>query len=240
MSTSTLPDSGTDEEPDSPRRSRWRLVLIAALVALIALAATYLVAFSPLLAARTVTVRGVRGELADRVRMAAAIDSRTPLIRLDTAGVARRVERVVVIGSARVSTSYPSTVVIEVSARVAVGVVRANSSYELVDRTGRQFRTVRVRPRRLPLFVIPAGTDARTTGEAVATVAAALPAPLRARIASIQAFDPQSITLQLADGRVVRWGSAARSAAKARIVPALLKRQGSQFDVTDPDRPFSR
>jgi cell division protein FtsQ len=74
----------------------------------------------------------------------------------------------------------------------------------------------------------------------VATVAADLPPSLLAPIASIQALDPQAITLVLSDDRVVRWGSVDRSADKARILPVLLAQPGQQYDVTDPDQPFVR
>jgi cell division protein FtsQ len=87
---------------------------------------------------------------------------------------------------------------------------------------------------------VPAGTDARTTGGAVATVASALSASLLKRVRSIEALDPRAITLVLHNDRVVRWGSASRSADKARVLPILLNQHGSQFDVTDPDQPFSR
>ncbi len=240
MSATLAPDDVADDEQPPPRRARRRLILIAALLLVLAVGATYLVAFSPVFGVRAVTVRGVPGPLAAQVRRAAAIDSGTPLVRLDTAAVASRVGRIAVISSARVDTSFPSTVVITVSERVAIGVVRQTATYVLVDRTGDQFRTVDVRPARLPLFVVPSGSDARTTGGAVATVAAALPRKLRAHIASIQALDPAAITLLLKSGRVVRWGSADRSGAKAQILPTLLRQPGTQFDVTDPDRPFRR
>jgi cell division protein FtsQ len=59
-------------------------------------------------------------------------------------------------------------------------------------------------------------------------------------VQSIEALDPAAITLVLRGDRVVRWGSAARSPDKARILPALLKQPGTQFDLSDPDQPFSR
>jgi cell division protein FtsQ len=131
-------------------------------------------------------------------------------------------------------------VVITVTERVAIGYVEHGHRYSLVDRTGYQFRTVHSAPGELPLFVVPSGASARTTGEAIATVAASLPPGIRAKVASVQALDPQSITLLLTDRRVVRWGTAARSADKARILPALLATHGTQIDVTDPDQPFTR
>jgi len=97
---------------------------------------------------------------------------------------------------------------------------------------------VTARPVHLPLFEVPAG--ARGTGGAVATVAAALPPGVRARIASVQAIDPTAITLVLQNGRTVAWGSAARSTDKARVLPTLLGQPGDHFDVSNPDQPFVR
>jgi cell division protein FtsQ len=208
----------------------------------VALAAvlTWLVAFSPVLGVRTVAVRGAGTLSADQVRAAAGIRTGTPLIRLDSGAVAHRVESLPGVRSATVTTSYPSTVVITVDERVAVGVLKSGTGFVLVDATGAQFRSVAERPAALPLFDVPAGADARATGQAVATVAAALPAQLRAQVASIQALDPEAVTLLMTDRRIVRWGSADRSADKARILPALLARPATQVDLTDPDMPFTR
>jgi len=41
--------------------------------------------------------------------------------------------------------------------------------------------------------------------------------------------------LHLRDGRTVLWGSAERSADKAQVLPALLARAGTTFDVSNPD-----
>jgi cell division protein FtsQ len=174
------------------------------------------------------------------VERAAAIESGTPLVRLDTAAVAGRIEKLADVESADVTTSFPTTVVITVHERTPVGYVRIAGRDVLVDHTGDQFRTVSGAPPELPRFVVPAGTDSRTTGGAVATVAGALSAALRTRIASIEALDPTAITLVLRNGGVVRWGSADRSADKARLLPVLLSRGASQYDVTDPDQPFTR
>ncbi len=243
MSTALSPARGADPDEDDtvPAGSRRRrLLLVVLAVVVLAAIATYVVAFSPAFATRTVTVRGATGTLAAQVMRVAAVDRSTPLLRLDTAAVAVRVRTIAEIAAAQVSTSFPSTVEITVSRRVAVGVVSEGSGYLLVDRTGIQYATVRTRPTGLPLFVVPSGESARASSAAVATVAAALPGRLRGRIVSIQALDPSAITLLLQNGRIVRWGSAARSGLKARILPTLLTQDGSQFDVTDPGRPFSR
>ncbi|MGH8962921.1 MAG: cell division protein FtsQ/DivIB [Jatrophihabitantaceae bacterium] len=220
-----------------PRR---KLILAAAGVIVVVALLTWLFAFSAVFGVRTVSVHGTRTLTVDQVRAAAKIADGTPLLRLDKAAVVRRVEALPDVASASISTSFPSSVLITVTERAAIGYVKTGSGFALVDRTGDQFRSVASAPKHLPLFVVPSGTGARTTGGAVATVAAALPASIRAKVSSIQALDPESITLLLTDQRVVRWGSADRSADKARILPALLKQPGTQFDLTDPDQPFAR
>lgn len=224
-----------------------RLVLTALAVALVAASATWLVAFSSVLGVRSVEVHGVHLLTAAKVRATAQIRGGTPLVRLDTGAIAKRVEALSEVASAEVRTSFPSTVTIDVTERVAVGVLSVNGGYVLVDRSGAQFRTVATAPAALPTFVLPSGAPARGTGAALARVAAALPGALRARVASIQALDPGAITLLLTDQRVVRWGSTQNSAEKARVLGALLDRPAppgaalpTQFDVSDPDQPFTR
>jgi cell division protein FtsQ len=216
-------------------RIRWVLLAVVG-----AIFVTWLVAFSPVLGVRTVQVRGNHLLSVARIEQAAAIGRGTPLVRLDTDAIARRVERLGSVASAQVRTSFPSTVVITVVERLPVGYVRTHGRTMLVDRTGDQYRAVARPPAGLPRFDVPADADARTTGGAVAAVARALPPRLRARITVIHAFDPRAITLVLTGGRTVQWGSAARSPAKARVLRALLAQPGDQIDVTDPDQPFTR
>jgi cell division protein FtsQ len=235
MTTTRLPGAVNDGPADAPR-SRRRAVIAAGVAVLVAAVVAWLVAFSSVLGVKTVTVRGASTVSADAVRAAAHIASGTPLIRLDSAGVVRRVEQLASVASASVRTAYPNTVVITVVERVTVGYVETGSAFALVDRTGDQFRTVSVRPRGVPLFALPTGPDARPTGQAVASVASALPASLRAKVASIEAFDPTAITLLLTDHRVVRWGSADNNAEKAQLLPTLLTQPGTQFNITDPSQ----
>jgi cell division protein FtsQ len=234
--TASVPD--VDDNP--PRRSRRKLIVGAVIVALLAGFATWLVGFSPVFGVHTVVVSGEHRLTEQRVLAAAQVSSGTPLLQLDTAAIRSRVEALPDVASATVTTSFPSTVRIAITERVPVGVVKEHGQFALVDRTGDQFRTVRTRPEHLPLLVVSNGTDAHTTGGAVATVAASLPARLLARIESIQSLDPRAITLLLHDGTVVQWGDADRSALKARVLLALVPRPGTQIDVSDPDQPFTR
>jgi cell division protein FtsQ len=239
-STTRLPVEEREGEPErAPRRGR-TAVIVVAITVVVAVALGWIVAFSSVLGVRSYDVRGAHVLTVAQVRAAAGVARGTPLVRIDTTVVTRRVERLAVVASAEVSTSFPSTLVIRVVERQPVGYVRTAGGAVLVDRTGDQYRTVPRSPAGLPRFVVPAGTDSRTTGGAVATVAAALPADLRRRVSSIEALDPAAITLVFAHGRVVAWGSAARSTDKARVLAVLLRQKHSrQIDVSNPEQPFT-
>jgi cell division protein FtsQ len=238
--TTYLPvDRDGDEQP--PTRNRRRLiVLIVAGAVVVIVALSWLIAFSSVFGVGTVAVRGTRVLTAAQVRTAAHVTIGTPLVRLDTAEITRRVERLPDVASAQVSTSFPSTVDIVVTERRAVGYLRTGHGGVLVDRTGVEYRTVTTGPKTMPEFVVAGGARPGPTRAAVAAVSQSLPAALRAKVRSIQALDATSITLVLRHGRIVRWGNAQRNDDKARILPVLLQRKGTQIDVTDPDQPFTR
>lgn len=224
---------------DRPTVANRTLILVTAAIVLVGAVATWVVAFSPIVGVKAVTVHGARTLSAAEIEKAAAIKHGTPLVRLDTAAVKRRVEALRDIASARVALDYPTTVVITVVERRPVGYEQSGQQFVLVDSSGAQYRTVDSVPSSLPRFVIPDGAGAQATGRALATVASALTPALRARVASIDAFDPTSITLLLTDHRVVRWGTADRSSDKARVLPTLLEQPGSRFDVSNPDQVFA-
>jgi cell division protein FtsQ len=219
------------------RRSARRVALVAGALGVVAVL-IWVVLFSSVLGAKRVLVHGARAVPVARIQSVADVPHGRPLLRLDTGAIARRVETLPDVAAASVHVSYPSTVVISVTERVAVGYLLADGKAILVDRSGRQFRTVSVPPAGLPLFDIPTGATA--TGHAVATVAGALTAPVLRKLASISADDPSAITLRLRDGRTVQWGSADRSADKVQVLPALLARPGTEFDVSNPDLVVAR
>ena len=231
-------DGGPPARRTVPHR---RLILATGACVLVGAVIVWVVVFSSLFGVRSIKVAGTHDLTQAQVVDAAGISHGTPLVRLDTGAVQRRIERLPDVASASVSTSFPSTVDITIVERVPLGAVKVASGYVLVDKTGDQYRTVTARPAGLPLFVVPPGTSAATTGGAVATVAVALGSGLRSEIASIQALDPQAITLLMNNGTVVAWGSADQSSLKARILAALLPHSTQrQIDVSDPAAPFTR
>ncbi|MDT4894753.1 MAG: cell division protein FtsQ [Pseudonocardiales bacterium] len=243
MTTTTPRPAVVADDATGPSRRRRptgrRLALWVAAVVVVLALVVWLVAFSPVLGVRTVRVSGLHALTPAQVEAAARVPGGRPLVRLDSAAVVARVEALPLVESARVHTSLPGTVTITVVERTAVGYLDSGARFELVDRQGVQFRAVAARPARLPLFAVPSDARATAAARAVAGVAAALGPALLGRISSIQALDASAITLQLTDQRVVRWGSTARNADKARILPALLAQPGTHFDVTDPDQVYA-
>lgn len=221
--------------------SRWRIwILLGAVVAVLAVA-LWAVVWSPLLGVRHVSVRGSLHYLtrAEVERVAEAPLGRS-LVRLDTSAIEYRVERLPEVATVSVAADYPSTVVITVIERVAVGYVTTGSEVNVVDRTGRQFHTVASAPRGLPRLQVADGPRAQASAAAAATAASALPSSVLSLLATIQADDPAGISLVLRDNRIVRWGGPDRSADKARVLAALLARPGTVFDVSDPDLVYAR
>jgi len=211
-----------------------------ALASVLGLAA-WLIGFSSVLGVRTVTVSGTRFLTPAQVEAAADIRAGSPLSRLDTAAIRARVAALPEVRAVSVRTSYPSTVLIRITERVAVGYRAVANGAGLVDADNVQFRTQARPPAGLPQLT--------TTGEsaadpelaaAVATVAGALPPALARRVSLISTASTESITLRLFDGRIVLWGGTDRGADKAKLMTALLRQPGRYYDISDPSSVISR
>jgi cell division protein FtsQ len=215
-------------------RRRWQLLAAAAVLVL---AVSWLVGFSSVLGVRTVTVSGEHRVSDAQITAAAGIAHGVPLARLDTRAIRARVAAIPAIRSVSVSTSYPATVHIRVTERVAVGYRQQADQVVLVDAEDVQFASQSYVPRGLPEL---AETGDQARAAAAATVAAALPAGFAGAVARIEVPSIQTITLTLTDGRTVLWGGTDRSGEKAKLVPVLVHQPGRYFDVSDPSSVISR
>jgi len=224
---------------------RQRLAIAAGSVVIVVALLVWLLAFSPVFGVHSVKITGLHALSKDEVSAAADVPHNRPLLRLDTNAVRTRVAALPQVESVSVSTSWPNSVTIAITEREPVGYVSSGAGFGLVDKTGKQYATVRARPTTYPHLQLAPGDDAqaRATDAAVAAVATSLPSALRAKVASISALDVNSVELALDDGRSVRWGSADRTDDKARVLAALLNqkavRNAGTIDVTDPDLPYT-
>lgn len=231
-----LPDVRATPSAAGTRRSLLgRRAFAVALALTILVVAGWALLGPTVLVVRHVRVTGVDAQLpAATVREAADIATGTPLARLNTAAAARRVERLPAVLSARVSRSFPDTVVIAVRPRIAAVAVPTGSGYALVDSHGVTVSSA---------VTVPAGTPVLTSPppvlrgspvvRAAALVVAELPGSLRAEVQYVSASGG-SVTLQLDGGITVLWGGPGEGAQKAAELGVLLGTHARYYDVSDP------
>jgi cell division protein FtsQ len=230
---------GIAEQPNrtGPGRRGPQRWVTAGITVLIVGLLVWVIGFSSVLGVRSVRVTGTSLLRAQQIRDAAAVRSGAPLFRLDTGSIARRVAALPEVRSVKVDTSYPSTVTIKVTERVAVGYRPTGGGAALVDQDNVAFRTVAKPPSGLPRLEI-SNDAARTVAEI--QVAAALPVAVTKVVGFISVPTTESITLTLTDGRTILWGGVDRSAEKAHLLQALLSQPGRYFDLSDPESVISR
>lgn len=230
---------------------RWALrvgvpVLVAALVG----GGVWLVRFSSVLDLRTVRVEVTAGQtgagaattrvLTDAAIVeAAAVPMGAPLAGVDTKAIAKRVGVLKPVASVTVSQRLPHTLVIKVQERSATFAAKHGGSYALVDAGGVAFHTVGAAPKGLVVATVRS-LDPRLLG-GVASVVAALPDALRARLTGVRADSPELITLTLDKHITVVWGSSEQSAVKVEVAAVLLKVKDVRvIDVSAPGNPTTR
>lgn len=230
---------GLGSEPKPvPRGAVRGLKLVLATVALVvvAVALGLILYFTPVMSARSVIVTGTGAVSRDQVLDAAKVQLGTPLLQINTDQVADRVAAIRRVASARVQRQYPSALRITIVERVPVVVKDFPDGPHLYDRDGVDFATAPPPPA-LPYIDVdnPGPTDPPT--KAALEVLTALRPEVAAQVGRIAAPSVASITLTLADGRTVIWGTTDRTEEKAEKLTALLTRPGRTYDVSSPDLP---
>jgi cell division protein FtsQ len=220
------------------RRRRWVRWLFVVLVVALLGAIGWVVGFSPLLAATSVTVSGVDVLSKDDVLTAAAVPVGTPMVRIDTDAVAQRVAGLPPVAGVTVTRAWPGTIRIAVTERKPRLAIPAGGGYLLADATGVVFEAVKTAPS--GLVVVDAGPDDQQVLVDVGTVFSSLSPQTQARVSRLAAPSRDGIELRLSDGSRVIWGSADDSALKSEVLDALLPLGGTEFNVSAPAFPTRR
>jgi cell division protein FtsQ len=210
---------------------------VALLSVLTVLTLLYLVFFTSLLGVRSVEVEGARTVPTDQILAAAQVPDRQPMMLVDTDGVAERVMKLPGVESVDVSRSWPSTIEISLTERTPAGYFSKDGAVHLVDSSGLDYKQVQNKPEKLPELALPNVAPDDPVTKSVMAVLAALPQGLKDQLATIRAQTPGGVELTLTNGKIVRWGSAADSDRKMRVLTVLLSRDGKVYDVASPDLP---
>ncbi|MDR2975067.1 MAG: FtsQ-type POTRA domain-containing protein [Propionibacteriaceae bacterium] len=228
------------------KASRKRVALrVGVVVGLVAVAAVlvWLVWFSPAFVARSLEVRGVSQVSPEEITVAADVVLGTPLIRLDTAAIAERVEGLPAVADVAVSRQLSGVVDIQVTERQPVYAVLVGDAFLLVDGAGVGYLTVPQLPSGLPTVGLPSTDESDSAKRLMAdasTVVQALPVSVRAQMTTVAATTPDDFTVTLSSGAQIMWGSAEQCELKASVIDALLKTAASYYDVSSPTHPATR
>lgn len=223
------------------RRRPLRLAgYVAGLLAVVALVG-WVVAFSPLLAVRTVEVVGVPQDEVARIKALADVPAGQPLARVDGDAVSARVAELATLADVSIELSWPSTVVIHASPRVPFLVVKnPQGQLQVVDEGGLAYAQVSTAPKGVP--VVNAASQAALSRDALAaavSVVRVLPPSLHQRVSKVTVSSANLVTMTIGRTSVV-WGGVEEPERKLAIMQALLKGSPKVIDVSAPDTPVTR
>jgi len=215
-------------------------VLLAGALSLLA-GGVWLVEFSPALVAHSVRVEGVPPGEVPNIMNLAAVPIGTPLARVDTLAIARRVIGTPSLAEVTVSRSWPSTVVISASRRVPVLAVKdPQGQVQVVDSQGVAYATVSAPPKGVPLINTVENPSSKESMRAAMVVLQALSSVQRGRVTHVTVSGANMVTLKL-DAVTVVWGGASEPELKVKVMTALLRQKGlGTIDVSAPRTPVIR
>lgn len=213
-----------------------KVLLVAMVLIVVTASLAAILYFTPAMSARRVVVIGTEVVTRDEVLAAAKVQIGTPLLQINTHQVADRVAEIRRVASARVQRQYPSALRITIVERVPAVVKDFPDGPHLYDRDGVDFATAPPPPSLPYLDVDNPGPSDPDTKAALAVLTALRP-EVAGQVGRIAAPTVASITLTLADGRQVIWGTADRIGEKAEKLAALLTQPGRSYDVSSPDLP---
>jgi len=219
---------------------RWRAAFFALTAAAIVAGAVWALLGSSLLVVRSVTVTGNHLVPTAEVLQAADVKPGTPLVRINPAAVARRVERIVQVQSAQVSRHWPDAVVITVQERTPALAVASARGYVLIDKFGVAVIRVGRRPPGMVVLSWPPSSPALASLRgspavlAAVTVLHQLPPRILGLVRWLAAPSASAVTLDLRGDVTVRWGGTDRPAAKAAELAILMRTKATYYDLSDP------
>ncbi|GAA3234002.1 cell division protein FtsQ/DivIB [Actinocorallia longicatena] len=219
-------------------RDRWKVLFVILLILGLLGTAAWAVLGSKLLVVRQVEVHGThllgRGQVTDTARITIG----TPLARIDTGAVERRVAAIRQVADVTVRRGWPTSVVITIRERVPVAVVQSTAGFSHLDTSGVTVLTSKKRAPGLPLLLVAQAGPGDPSTKAALGVLAGLPQRLSSRLVTVEALSPENVVLRLGGGISVVWGAAERSPEKVKLLDALLAtkagRLARSIDVSAP------
>jgi cell division protein FtsQ len=199
-------------------------VVLAIGVALIVLA-------SPLVAVRTVQVEGAKYADAALVRSVSDSLKGKSVLTVDTKTASERLESDPWIKSARVTTSLPSRVLIQINERIPVAwFLGVDNRARVIDEDGLVLSVVEGRPTQYMWIEgtgpnLTAGASSAAAYRAAGQLAMSLPSELAPMVKNLGVAGTEEITMTLKTGTVINFGAPVDMRNKLVNVVVLLRRQ---------------
>lgn len=232
-------DAGQDKAGAPQGRDPWKVTFAVLLVVALVCVVTWVLLGSRLLVVRDVAVSGLDRVQEDEVVSAVAVDTGTPLIRVDLDRGRERAESLDLVESATVTRGWPASLNVEVVERRPLLSIRVGEEYRLVDGDGVRIEDSQTRPGTHPLVRVTGEIEGNEAVGAAADIVEEAPDSLIAQIQLIDATDTEAITVELGDGSVVEWGDASGSGDKSDVLRVLMREHppedGRVYDVGTPE-----
>ena len=222
-------------------RKRRALVLGSlASVALVALASVG-VAYSPLMAVRTISVNGTSSLDANAIAASLESELGTPLPLVSESIVRERLQAFPGIQSFSLESIPPGTLLVRIVERVPVGYIAGPAGVQIVDATGVVLGTLADPPGGLAELDVADGLESGAFAT-LGRVLLQLPPDLRSQVLAASASSASDVRFTLASGTNVVWGDARKAALKLRVLQALLAASpgANEIDVSAPGSPVTR
>ncbi|GAA0994570.1 FtsQ-type POTRA domain-containing protein [Subtercola frigoramans] len=221
------------------RRLGW-LVSLGVVVALVLV--VVFTAYSPMFAVRAVAIEGTSRVDAAAVRTALSAQLGKPLALIDYGAIESDLSAFPLIQSYSTESQLPDTLVVHIIERSPVGQLASGTGFDLVDPAGVTVQHTEQQTAGFPVIDLAGGQLGGPGFLASTTVLRTLPADLLAKVGSVSAATPDSVTLVLNGGaQKVIWGSAESSSLKALVLDKLIGTQNPDsrltYDVSSPESP---
>lgn len=224
------------------RSRRRRIVLWGSVGAIAALIlGSVIAAYSPLFAVREISVAGASRVDTAAVQQALQSQIGRPLALVDASAVKSALTEFPMIETYALEARPPHELLVRVVERTPIGVIGSDAGYSLVDAAGVVLSTTPQPPEGSPQLDISGGIDSPAFRSA-GLVMRSLPADFRAGVTEVRATSADDVTMKLADGKTVVWGSERDSVRKAAVLVRLIATSpgSTTFDVSSPTVPVVR
>lgn len=209
-----------------------RVVAISAAVFITLAVLWSVVYFTPLMSVKHIEVEGNIHISEEDAVAASGVQSGTPLAQVKLRDAAAGVVSLPWVKSATASRGWPSTIKLTVTENDAVAFFNQPDGSHLLDAEGREF-AVDVPPKNAVELTGAAGTDESVRKGAV-DIAGVLSDQARDNVESIEAHGKHDYVLHVKEGRTVTWGASEDNRNKSLALDTVLQREGTEFNITNP------